>query len=99
MPNALENMFVAAEEDIEKSGARISKASRFVAIACEGEIEVHADGAGLGLGFATLCGLDGADEVIGQTPAPLPKKPKINCENCRAIIVEARRWTARDLCP
>lgn len=72
--------------------------SRFVAIECDGLTEVHADGEGLGFGYATLCGLDGADPVAGQKRATLPKHPKINCEQCRALIVEARRWTKRDLC-
>jgi hypothetical protein len=71
--------------------------SRFVAIECDGLVEVHADGVGLGFGYATLCGLDGADPVADQKPAALPKQPKINCEQCRALIVEARRWTRRDL--
>ena len=73
--------------------------SRFIAIKCDGIVEVHASGDGLGLCYATLCGLDGADPDAGQAPADLPKKPKINCEHCRALIVEARRWSKRDLCP
>jgi hypothetical protein len=73
--------------------------AKFVAIQCDDLVEVHADGTGLGFGYATLCGLDGADPVAGQKPAPLPARPKINCEQCRAMIVEARRWTKRDLCP
>lgn len=73
--------------------------TRFIAISQDGLLEVHADGHGLGFGYATLCGLDGADDVIGQLPADLPKRPKINCEQCRALIVEARRWTKRDLAP
>lgn len=72
--------------------------SRFIAIKCDDLVEVHADGTGLGFGYATLCGMDGADPVAGQYPADLPKRPKINCEECRALIVEARRWTKRDLC-
>lgn len=71
--------------------------SRFIAINSDGIIEVHAIGDGLGFGYATLCGLDGADPVAGQSPADLPKNPKINCDHCRALIVEARRWTKRDL--
>lgn len=72
--------------------------SKFIAIDCDGLVEVHASGSGLGFGYATLCGLDGADPVAGQKPARLPAQPKINCERCRALIVEARRWTQRDLC-
>lgn len=71
--------------------------SRFIAIECDGVVEVHAVGNGLGFGFATFCGLDGADPVAGQKPATLPRQPKINCEHCRALIVEARRWSKRDL--
>lgn len=71
---------------------------RFIAIECDGITEVHADGSGLGFGYATFCGLDGADPDAGQKIVDLPKKPKINCEQCRALIVEARRWTLRDLC-
>jgi len=72
--------------------------SRFIAIECDGIINVHAEGNGLGFGYATLCGMDGADPVAGQYLADLPRRPKINCEQCRALIVEARRWTKRDLC-
>ena len=73
------------------------RGSRFIAIKCDGLTEVHADGRGLGIGFATLCGLDGADPDIGQETVPTPKRPLIDCEHCRAIIVEARRWRTRDL--
>jgi hypothetical protein len=70
---------------------------RFIAIEEDGgNIEVHAAGQGLGCGYATFCGLDGADDEIGQRPAKLPRNPKISCEQCRAMIVEARRWTKRD---
>jgi hypothetical protein len=72
---------------------------KFIAIDCDGIIEVHATGDGLGFGYATLCGLDGADDAAGQSPADLPTNPKINCEHCRALIVESRRWTKKDLGP
>lgn len=74
--------------------------SKFIAIEdYDGVIEVHATGDVLGFGYATFCGLDGADPVAGQKPAPLPARPKINCEQCRALILEARRWSNRDMAP
>lgn len=73
--------------------------SRFIAIRCDDLVEIHAIGDGLGFGYATLCGLDGADPVAEQYPADLPPRPKINCEHCRALIIEVRRWTKRDLAP
>lgn len=72
---------------------------RFIAIQCDDLIEVHATGECLAFGFATFCGMDGADPDAGQKIVELPKRPKINCEQCRALIVEARRWTKRDLVP
>lgn len=71
--------------------------NRFVAILSDGILEIHANGESLGFGYATFCGLDGADPVANQYPAKLPKNPKINCYQCIALIVEARRWSKKDL--
>ena len=62
----------------------------YAAIEVEGEVNVHAiDVTGT---YATLCGLDGDDLTTGQRTVPLPKKPKIDCKTCIAIIRHAKGY-------
>ena len=62
----------------------------YAAIEFDGVVEIHAtDVTGV---YATLCGLDGDDLVTGQKTVPLPKKPKINCKTCIAIIRHAKGY-------
>lgn len=64
----------------------------------DGSIEVHASAAGLGFGYATFCGLDEAgDEMTGDKKTATPRKAKITCFQCEALITAARQWTRRDL--
>lgn len=46
--------------------------------------------------YATLCGLDGSDEKVGQSIAETTKDAKVNCQHCIAIWAEARSWKPSD---
>ena len=67
---------------------------RFVAIAIDGEVGVHAVGDG---NYASLCGLDGTDDGVGQQTAALPLgTTKIDCPQCQALWRACRRYRAAD---
>ena len=68
--------------------------SKYVAIECDGKIEVHA--APVHDNYATLCGLDGDDSAVGQRPAPLQIGARIDCPTCKAIIRHAKLYGERD---
>lgn len=55
---------------------------RFIAIYIDGELTVHAPGAG---GADTLCGTDMDDPAIGHKRAELPLNAKINCMECLQV--------------
>lgn len=70
-------------------------ALRFVTIAHEGIPSVHAVSC---IGeYATLCGLDGYDESVGQTFMGDSETGKISCSDCAAIISFAKTYKKRDL--
>lgn len=69
--------------------------SRFVAIECDGKVEVHA-GPPDGSPYATLCGLDGDDSVAGQKPAALQIGARINCPQCRGVIYHSKTFRPCD---
>ena len=69
--------------------------SKFIAVSVDGVVQIHAlsdDGI-----YATLCGLDGEDDSVGQETVPLPAGAKINCEGCKGIIRMARKYKESDL--
>ena len=70
---------------------------RFVAISHDGAVEVHA-GCFSG-NYDTICGIDGNDSEISHSPADLPdpRRPKITCHNCAALIREARFYRLSDI--
>lgn len=65
-----------------------------VAINDRGTVGIHAPG-GLAGNYATLCGMDGNDPHIGQSPAKLPRGARIDCKHCFQIFQTARamRWS------
>lgn len=67
--------------------------SRYIAIECDGIVQVHAEGLG---SYATLCGLDGNDSKVGQKPATLLIGARIDCPTCIGIIQHAKKYRARD---
>lgn len=69
---------------------------KFVAVRADGVVAVHATNAGGG-DYGTLCGMDGDDDVVDQTPADLPKRPKVNCGTCIRIIEHAHSYRKSDL--
>jgi hypothetical protein len=70
--------------------------SRYVAIEQDGIVSVHASGEGIGSDYASLCGMDGDDSVVGQRPAPLIVGARIDCPQCKMIIMAAKRYRSRD---
>lgn len=66
---------------------------KYVAIESDGVVEVHAEG---DANYATLCGLDGDDPVVGQRGAPLDIGARINCPHCIGAIRYARQFTEKD---
>jgi hypothetical protein len=68
--------------------------ARYVAIEQDGVINVHASG--VHSDYATICGMDGDDETVGQRPAPLQIGARINCPHCRSIIMAAKAYRNRD---
>ena len=72
--------------------------SRFVAVEQDGVVEIHASGADASGDYATLCGVDGNDDGAGvnQRPADLPPGAKINCPQCKQLILAARKFSRRD---
>ena len=70
--------------------------SRFVAISQDGTVEVHATHAEA-YPYATLCGMDGDDRIVGQAPAEMPAgRPQITCAQCRDIIMRGWLYRRRD---
>lgn len=67
-----------------------------VAIRHDGEVVVHAAEGGVGGGYDTLCGVDGDDTAIGLSRAPLPVGARIGCGQCKAIFLQATRYTRKD---
>lgn len=65
---------------------------KFVAVKMSGKVDVHADSTDST--YATLCGLDGDDSHphVEQSPAVLPKQPKITCVQCQMIIEHAKKY-------
>ena len=62
----------------------------YARIEVEGVTEIHAtDVTGT---YATLCGLDGDDPTCEQRTKKLPKKPKLTCKTCIAIIQHAKEY-------
>jgi hypothetical protein len=69
--------------------------SRYIAIEVEDEpMKVHA--ASALAGYTTLCGLDGGTAGTDQRQVELPRKAKIDCEQCLQIFTESRRFRMTD---
>ena len=65
-----------------------------VALRVEGKTEIHAvDTNG---NYATLCGVDGDDDLLEQESIDLPKRAAITCETCYSIYRLARELRASD---
>lgn len=70
--------------------------SRYVAIATPEGTNVHLpDTTG---NYATLCGMDGADEheAVQQTRCVVQPGRKVDCRHCKAIWELARTYRASD---
>jgi len=68
---------------------------RYIAIEVEDEpMKVHAESSLAG--YTTLCGLDGGTAGTDQRQVALPKRAKIDCEQCLQIFTEARRFRMTD---
>lgn len=67
--------------------------SRYIAVMSDGVVEVHATGDG---NYATLCGLDGYDDSVGQKVVPLDIGARITCQHCIQIILTAKKYGRRD---
>jgi hypothetical protein len=69
--------------------------SRYIAIEVEDQpMQVHA--ASSMAGYTTLCGLDGGTAGASQRQVDLPRKAKIDCEQCLQIFTESRRFRVTD---
>jgi hypothetical protein len=64
--------------------------ARYIAFEQDGKTEVHA--VGVCGNYATLCAIDGNDSTVGQKPAPLQIGARINCPQCRGIILAAKDY-------
>ena len=69
--------------------------SRYISIRCEGVTQVHASADGTGLPYATFCGLDGNDPPMQET-VPLMIGDRINCPQCYALVMAAKRYRPKD---
>ena len=67
---------------------------KFVAISQDGIVQVQ--GVPESGNYATLCGMDGDDSVVGQSAAVLPPKPRIDCPQCFGVWSDAKRFGRRD---
>lgn len=47
--------------------------------------------------YATMCGMPSDDDESAGRPAPLPKRPKIDCRMCIAIIEQSKAYRTTDL--
>jgi hypothetical protein len=70
----------------------------YVAVSQDGEIEIHAAPCAAG-DYATLCGMDGEDDSVGQEPAPLPRGARIDCAHCIDTIRHSRTFRESDFAP
>ena len=71
--------------------------SKFIAINTAGEITIHGT---VNYGrMDTVCGMDADDpsESVDQMATESPKKPKINCNQCKSIILDILRFDESDL--
>ncbi len=66
----------------------------FVAIEIDGKLTIHADDPTGN--YATLCGCDGDDPIVGQIVAVVPRGRKINCQHCYGIWLKSREYKASD---
>lgn len=46
--------------------------------------------------YATICGLDGDDPVVGQKTVKTPRGQKVDCPHCCAIWCDIQQWQAED---
>ena len=64
--------------------------SKVIGVISDGVTEWHVIGCG-GSDYATLCGLDGNDPVVGQTGVvDAPPGTKIDCKECRQAWEQLR---------
>lgn len=70
--------------------------SKYVAVEQDGVVQVHASGNDLPGDWATLCGMDGDDSRVGQKPAALIIGARINCPQCRGIVMAAKKFRPSD---
>lgn len=69
--------------------------SGYIAIECDGVVQVHANTDELGFPYATFCGLAGNDPPH-QKPAALCIGDRINCPQCYALIFAAKKYRPKD---
>ena len=70
--------------------------SRYVAVSVRGDVKIHLPAADYD--YATLCGLDGADEnpMCDHSTVEVPPSAKIDCDSCIAIWLVARSFKKND---
>lgn len=68
--------------------------NRLVAVACDGEVEVHARNS-TGTDYVSICGLDGSDAGVGQVVVALPPNALVNCVACIQIVRFGKRFPSR----
>lgn len=74
----------------------MAEPSYLVAIEQDGETDVHAIGCD-GSDYASLCGMDGTDEAVGQRIVSLGRRRRITCQHCIAIIEHAWSYERKDI--
>lgn len=70
-------------------------ADMFVAVVCDGAVEVHAAGVA---SYATLCGLDGDDahDSVRQKIVASSSR-RVDCPQCIQIIDLSKRYREKDI--
>jgi hypothetical protein len=71
--------------------------NKIIGVESDGVIEWHAPGVA-GPDYATLCGLDGNDDAVGQRPVDIkpPRGTKIDCHECKRIWAGVRDLKLRE---
>lgn len=46
--------------------------------------------------YATVCGVDGDDSGVGQSPTETDQRSKINCQDCKLTWEACREFKAKD---
>lgn len=68
--------------------------SKYITVSLDGNVFTHFKGLH---SYATICGLDGDDPVLGMETLPTPHGKKVDCPYCIELWEYMSKYTKRDI--